>query len=340
MKSLNIIKNFIRNNNNSNSIRFFSSNINIVVNSRGIKYIYNEINKKLKNSNNRQISEGSELESRVLISHVLDIDSSAITLFSKKNQHRFLTNEEYSRLQELVNRRLLNEPISYLIGYRYFWKHKFHCDRSTLIPRPDSETIVEKILEEKNKNNLKFDRVLDLGTGTGCLLLSILYELDGSFGVGIDKSKESLLLANKNAKELELKDRVCFLNSDWNHQESLVKELGQFKPFDLVISNPPYISIDEYKELNETVKDWEPTTALIADENGLKDYRNIGLLLKNNKELLSNNAQVVFEIGKGQENDIIEIMESCGFKFTDSKKDLSSIIRCLVFTRNKENENK
>ncbi|KAN0031659.1 hypothetical protein ACTFIV_005524 [Dictyostelium citrinum] len=328
------------------SKRFYCNKSKII--NKNVFEILKDTTDKLKKSNNELISNCSELESKLLVSRVLKIDddnNNQYQLFNKKVQSRIITNEEYDQLQSFINRRLKNEPISYIIGYRYFWKNKFFCNHSTLIPRPDSETIIEKIIEESKEKGLNFKKILDLGTGTGCLLLSTLNEFKDSIGVGIDKSKEALIIANKNAIELSLDKRVFLFSLDWNdYDKNQISKLllsknnnnnNKDEKFDLVISNPPYISNEEFKYLNPTVTDWEPKTALIADENGLKDYKSIASFLNENRDsLLSENSLIVFEIGKGQEKDIQSIMENqYSFKYIGCKKDLNSIIRCLVFMK-------
>ncbi|KAM9952883.1 hypothetical protein ACTFIW_006223 [Dictyostelium discoideum] len=316
---------------------------------KNVLEILKDTKDKLLKSKNELISNYSELESKLLVSHVLKINdhNDQYQLFNKKVQSRIISNEEYNQLQSFIERRLNNEPINYIIGYRYFWKNKFFCNHSTLIPRPDSETIIEKIIEESKEKEIKIKKILDLGTGTGCLLLSTLNEFKDSIGVGIDKSNEALIIANKNAIELSLDKRVSLLNFDWNnYDKNQISKLLSSSPspsssninnekFDLVISNPPYISNEEFKYLNPIVTEWEPKTALIADENGLKDYKSIASFLNENKDsLLSDNCLIVFEIGKGQEKDIQSIMENkYSFKYIGYKKDLNSIIRCLVFMK-------
>ncbi|KAF2069762.1 hypothetical protein CYY_008914 [Polysphondylium violaceum] len=301
---------------------FTSSSSSINNKSLKIKDVLKETRDKLNTCSNKSIVDSSDLDSRLLVSDLLGFqDSKSILLLNRKQE---IDSQQYEKLQSFINKRLQSEPISYILGYKYFWKHKFNCNSSTLIPRPDSEILIETILELKNEIDIK--RVLDLGTGTGCLLLSVLDEIKDSQGFGIDQSNDALDVAKQNSIDLQLSTRSTFINANWND----INQFPVLEPFDIIISNPPYISFDEYNTLNDTVKKFEPKSALIAKENGLQDYRIIGSLIRSRK-LLNPNGFIVFEIGKDQHLDIENIMKDFGFTLYLSKKDLSGIIRCLIF---------
>eukprot|EP01132_Coremiostelium_polycephalum_P010273 gene10273-12600_t len=219
------------------------------------------------------------------------------------------------------------------VGYKYFWKYKFKCNRFTLIPRPDSETLIEQILEIYS-NEKEPKTILDFGTGTGCLLLCTLKEFPNSIGYGIDQSKEALEISQENSIELGLTKRCSFIQANWNDSKSISNFLEKTNnpKFDLIISNPPYISPNEFQTLNDTVTKWEPKSALIANNNGLEDYENLSKLIRD-RDLLTENGKIIFEIGKGQEKDIENIMIGNDFQLVQVKSDLTSIIRSMVFKR-------
>ncbi|EFA74762.1 hypothetical protein PPL_11794 [Heterostelium album PN500] len=311
---------FINNNNNN------SNNFNA-------KQLLDSSRKFLKSSTNNDIKESAILDSRILIEHVLQLKPNA-----RIPPTLNLTDSQYQQFSELISRRFKDEPIAYIVGYRYFWKHQFRCDRSTLIPRPDSETLIDQIVMLREYENFSPTNILDLGTGTGCLLLSLLNEFPNATGVGVDQSLDALEIAKYNSISIDkqnssdnnssnniINNRVEFIQSNW------LSSLSNNKKYQLIISNPPYISHSDYINLNPTVKLFEPKTALVADNNGLKDYEIIAKSIVDKDILDRDNGLVVFEIGMNQENDIIKIMESNGFELKCQGKDLGRIIRCLVF---------
>ncbi len=221
-----------------------------------------------------------------------------------------------SDIYKIIERRKIGEPLSKILGHRGFWRGDFIVDENVLDPRADSETLIQAVLEKfPNKNHSL--RILDLGTGSGCLLISLLMEYPNATGVGVDISQKALEIAQKNA----IKNGVApkFILSD---MAKLPKDLGAF---DIVISNPPYIPTKEIETLDKNVKDYDPLMALDGGEDGLKFYRIIAEKAP---------APVVFlEIGKGQEKEVQKIFEEKKWRLWGAKRDFSGIIRVLIFKK-------
>ncbi|NCA80770.1 MAG: peptide chain release factor N(5)-glutamine methyltransferase [Sphingobacteriia bacterium] len=233
---------------------------------------------------------------------------------------RFFVSETQDsvRLQDYVQRRKQGEPVAKIIGHKGFWSLELNVTKDTLDPRPDSETLIETVLKFFPNKNQSL-RILDIGTGSGCLLLALLSEYKNANGVGIDISKSALNVAIMNAKKLN----ATFVQLDWT-QPNWIDSLGQF---DIVVSNPPYIPTAEIDLLDVEVKKYDPLLALDGGKDGLDAYRTIG---KKIKDLLKPNGKAFFEIGCGQEKDVARIMP---LSFIGQYSDLGQIIRCLVFEK-------
>lgn len=222
---------------------------------------------------------------------------------------------------DFIKRRKAGEPVSKIIGKKGFWKDDFNVTCDVLDPRPDSETLIETILkyEPDTKKTLTF---LDIGTGSGCLLLSLLGEYKNAHGVGIDKSDKALQVAQSNTHT----DRASFKNVDFM-QPYWTQELGNF---DIILSNPPYIPLSEIETLDKAVRNYDPLLALSGGIDGLDAYRQLAKTLG---ALLKPNGKIFFEIGMGQEKDVIALMAEHNFTCLSQQKDLSGIIRVLTFER-------
>ncbi|KYQ93464.1 hypothetical protein DLAC_06156 [Tieghemostelium lacteum] len=307
----------------------FKRNFSTLVNNNhfSIRSVLSESINLLKQSENVEISEGCELESKILLSHSLGVDNHN-DLYTKFKSDYQIPLDKYQQLRKSIERRLKNEPISYIVGYKHFWKYKFKCNTSTLIPRPDSETLIEAVLDVysgiENKDTLE---ILDLGTGTGCLLLTLLKEIPNAKGVGVDQSIDAINVAKDNAKSLEIQSTRCqFIQADWNQPNTFRKDMK----FDIIISNPPYISDSDYQTLSPSLKYYEPKSALVANDNGYQDYQSIGNLIKS-LSLLKPNGYIFLEIGKDQHDKITSLMNSFGYKLLNYRYDLCEIIRTLIF---------
>ena len=233
-----------------------------------------------------------------------------ISLFDKKLLQEAAATDE--QLNSFISRRLAGEPVAKIIGKKGFWKDDFFVSKDVLDPRPDSETLIEAVLEKFPDKNQTL-RILDLGTGSGCLLLSLLGEYKDATGVGIDISEKALAIAkqNKGNKAAE------FIRRDMRQDLS---DLGQF---DIMISNPPYIPTAEIQTLERDVKDYDPLLALDGGADGLDFYRALA------KQHLA--PALFIEIGKDQEQQIIPLFEQQGWQFVQSWKDLGGITRVLEF---------
>ena len=224
-----------------------------------------------------------------------------------------ISEDSYVFFKTLLEKRLKFQPISQIIGQRYFWKSKFLVTSDVLDPRPDTETLIEHTLSLG-----KFNRILDLGTGSGCILLSLLNEYKEAIGIGIDISKKALNVAKKNADLLNLKHRASFKLGNWCENIE-----GQF---DLIVSNPPYISEYEMMNLSKDVLNWEPRIALTPEGDGLEAYKYI---LNGAKKLLKPNGKLILEIGYNQRDDVSYLLKSNNYKAITVIKDINNKDRII-----------
>lgn len=226
-----------------------------------------------------------------------------------------------TQIQDFIKRRQQGEPVSKIIRCKGFWKRDFVVSTDVLDPRPDSETLIEAVLRffpDKTKNY----RILDIGTGSGCLLLTLLDEYPNADGTGIDISCQALAIAQQN----NVAGRAKFCQADFM-DESFYKGMGRF---DIIISNPPYIPSEDIKQLDKSVRCYDPLLALDGGVDGLRAYRQLSTQLD---KLMNPGAFIFFEIGQGQENAVINIMQIQGFICQETIKDLGGIIRVLVFEK-------
>lgn len=269
--------------------------------------------------------ESFDIDARILLSYILGIE-----------HHIFISNpkieipeKQYKEYMKLIKRRAKNEPIAQITKEKEFWSLPFKVNKHTLIPRPDSETLIEAVKSEFKDKEYPH-KIIDLGTGSGCLLLALLTEYKKAEGIGIDVSLKALKTARENAKKLCLEKRSQILKQNWK-EEKLRKEIKD-KQFTIIISNPPYITKEEMKTLEKDVKKYEPKRALYGGNDGLNEYRNLSKNLYY-WNILSPKGRVFLEIGKGQENDIKKIFEAFGFKFEQCFKDINGIIRVIEFKK-------
>ena len=216
-----------------------------------------------------------------------------------------------------VDRRARREPVSRITGLRAFWKHDFIVTDAVLDPRPDTETLVETALRHFHPR--PGARMLDLGTGSGCILLSLLHERPSAGGIGTDVSGDALQVAKRNARRLHLADRALFVQADWCE--------GLDGTFDLVVSNPPYIPEAERVTLEPEVSGWDPHGALFAGVDGLQAYRRIARGLDT---VLAPSGTAVLEFGAGQSRAVSTIFREAGFEALELVADIDGRDRCLV----------
>lgn len=233
-------------------------------------------------------------------------------------------------IRAFAARRKNGEPLAHILGRKEFWSLSFQVTADTLIPRPDSETLIEAALEFIDKNNSsrqsKFN-ILDLGTGSGCLLLSLLSELPQATGIGVDVSRMACRVATENSKILGLDHRAEIVEGDWENEDLMTKLDGA--TFDFILCNPPYIPETIIPTLDRDVRQFEPHQALNGGADGLDAYR---LLAPKIKYLLKPTGALIFEFGQGQARDISEIIEQQGLKVQFVKPDLANIDRCILAT--------
>jgi release factor glutamine methyltransferase len=232
-----------------------------------------------------------------------------------------LSPAQEQRLAALVARRRKREPMAYVLGEREFWSLPFEVSPAVLVPRPESEAVVEAALETIADRRARL-RLLDLGTGSGCLLLALLSELPNARGVGVDRSTAALEIAKGNASRLGLAARAEFQEGDWGQ--------GLAGPFDLIVSNPPYVARADADSLAPEVRAFEPDGALFAGPDGLSAYR---ALAPDCAGLLAEEGVACLEIGQGQGAEVAEILFRHGLRLTASRADLAGIERCLTFRR-------
>lgn len=216
--------------------------------------------------------------------------------------------------QSAVQRRSNGEPVSRILGYKEFWGRKFYLSPDTLDPRPDTETLIESVLKHKWDT----PRILDLGTGTGCILLTLLHEIRGSTGVGIDLSPEACETALKNAQNQNLESRVTIQHGNWT--ESVEGK------FDLIVSNPPYIPSGIIPTLSHEVQNHDPILALDGGNDGLAPYK---ILLSTLKKFLEPHGLVFFEVGIGQVPDIERLAMNIGATLDEVYSDLGGVQRVV-----------
>ena len=277
-----------------------------------IKSIINEGIDRLKES---KIS-NPQLDSEILLSNLIKKDKKYIILNPKEP----LNSEQAEEFKKLIERRKNREPIAYLINKKEFWKDEFYVNQDVLIPRPDTELLIEQVLKINSKNSHL--QILDIGTGSGCILLSILKERPNFYGTGIDVSKKSINVSKLNAKQLSLTSRVKFFHSSVDNFK-----IGKY---DLIVSNPPYIESSNLKYLEKDVINYEPKLAL---SGGLDGFSKIRKVINKTKTLIKKNGKFILEIGFNQKNKVKKILKEEGFYVNKAIKDYGNNDRCIISTK-------
>jgi release factor glutamine methyltransferase len=257
------------------------------------------------------------LDARLLVQHALGADWNQLFI----GPDRDLTGDERSELDRLLDRRAAREPVSRILGHRDFWSLNLLVGPDTLDPRPDTETIIDSALKLVPERDLAV-RVLDLGTGTGAILLALLTELPNATGLGIDRAPGAVATATENAQRLGLDGRARFRNGDWGK--------GIEDRFDLIVSNPPYIRRGDIAGLAPEVRDFDPVLALDGGPDGLDAYRELAPDLE---RLLDPGGCAVLEVGQGQAPAVMRILEAVGLRSAGSARDLAGIERCVIAQR-------
>jgi release factor glutamine methyltransferase len=268
----------------------------------------------LKRSNNLN----SRLDSEILVSHLINIPRESIYSKLKEN----LSSNKTEELQKLVSRRVKKEPIAYILNNKEFWSTNFYVDRSVLIPRPETEVLIDLILSQiSNKNN--YLNILDIGTGSGCILISLLKELVKAKGIGVDKSTKAIAIAKKNSISQQVDNRASFKNVN-------LEEIKFDKKFDLIVSNPPYLPDVSLKNLNLDIKLYEPKIAL---QGGVQGVDFLCKIINLASKILKINGLLALEIGDNQFHILATYLKKNRFKILDKYILINKQVRCLLATK-------
>lgn len=260
--------------------------------------------------------EEPSLDARLLVGAVLGLDLTGLITQAA----RYLTPEETERLEAYAQRRLAHEPVARILGSREFWGLPFRLSEATLVPRPDTETVVERALEVlRERQSSQPPRIADIGTGSGAILLALLHEIPDAFGVGTDLSLTALGTAKGNAAALGLADRAGFVACSY--------AAALHGPFDLIVSNPPYIPAGEIPKLSIEVREHDPHLALDGGNDGYDAYR---ALIPQAAERLAPGGALIVEAGQGQAGDIATLMAAAALSLDrPPKADLAGIPRAV-----------
>lgn len=264
--------------------------------------------------------ESPALDARLLVGHALALDHGGLVAQGT----RLLSTSERERLAALAARRLKGEPVARILGVREFFGLPFALSRATLVPRPETECVVEAAIEAAGERRAARLRIADLGTGSGAILLALLHELPKAQGIGTDRDVEAVATAQANAHALALAARAAFAVANFG--------TGLKGGFDLVVSNPPYIESGAIESLPREVRDFDPHLALDGGADGLSAYRAIAAQAA---ALLATNGALVVEIGRGQEREVEAVFAARGLRRTALRRDLAGIVRVLVFRAGK-----
>lgn len=256
----------------------------------------------------------ASLDARLLLQHAANIPCETIYLYPEQ----LVSDNDVIKYKNFLDRRVNNEPVAKIIGKKSFWKDDFIVNQHTLDPRPDSEVIIQAALDflPNKENTLKF---LDIGSGSGCLLLSLLRECPNAIGVASDISLDALKIASLNAKALNLKERIVLINHNWTDAVD--------HKFDLIVSNPPYIPTNDINNLAKEVKNYDPILALDGGEDGLNPYRHLAQKIS---YLLKPGACAILEFGYDQGKAVKEIFIQNNYIVKKMLFDLNNIERAII----------
>ena len=258
----------------------------------------------------------AHLDSEILMATAINKDRQYIILNSNKK----LNPNDLVNFDKLIKNRSHGEPVAYLTNKKFFWKSEFFVTKDTLIPRPDTELLIECLLKlSRNKNKLS---ILDIGIGSGCILLSILKEKNDFYGTGIDISKNALNICKFNAINLNVINRLKLYKTNVDKFN-----IGKY---DLIVSNPPYIEKNKIKYLDRDVASYEPLLALDGGLDGLSEIRKV---IKKASELIKKNGKFILEIGFDQRDKVVNLLKRKGFYINSIKKDFANNDRCIVCTK-------
>ena len=258
-----------------------------------------------------------EFDCELLLSKALNKKREEILI----NLRNKINKKQLDKFIFYLSRRKKREPVAYILGYKYFWKFKFFVNKSVLVPRPETELIVEQALDYISDNS-KSKNILDIGTGSGCIVISILKERAKCNATAIDISHKALKIAKINAKMHHLENKIKFINID-------VDKFNTNK-YDLILSNPPYINDIDLSRLDDDIKFYEPKEAL---SGGLNGYKEIKKIIEKSSKILKINGRLIFEIGDSQKEYAKKLLKNNGMYINKIIKDLSGKDRCIVSTK-------
>lgn len=253
-------------------------------------------------------------DAEIMLAHLLDTSLSRLPLYEQSLSHR-----QVDQFKSYVGRRQEGEPVAYIIGEQEFWSLTFKVNEHTLVPRPDTETLVEVGLQQLP--HAVPTRILDLGTGSGCILLSLLHERAEASGVGVDKSSNALVVAKMNSDQLGLTGRCQLREGDW------YQALHEGEQFDLIVSNPPYIQSSDMQTLMSDVREHEPHSALDGGVDGLDCYRRIAADVAS---FLCPGGTIAVEVGIGQDQDVAGLFVETGLEAVSTHVDLAGVKRVVA----------
>ncbi len=258
----------------------------------------------------------SKLDCEILLSNVLKINREKMLV----NLNKKINHQDFINFNKLINRRKKNEPVAFIVGYKEFWNEKFKVNSNVLIPRPDTEILVEEVIKFIQINSSL--NILDIGTGTGCVILSVLNERKKCYGIGLDISKKAINIAKHNAKIQQLKNRIKFINSS----------IDKFcvGKYDLITSNPPYIKSGDIRNLDKDVSFYEPETALNGGYDGYSKFREI---IYRSSSLIKRKGKLFLEIGYNQKSEVIRILNCNKIYVNKVVKDVRKNNRCIISTK-------
>ena len=260
----------------------------------------------------------AKIDAEVILADVLKI--SRVNLITKQNT--VLNQGQEDLFAKFIKRRKQQEPVAYILNKKEFWNENYYVDKRVLIPRPETEILIEMLLK-KVKDKSKVFQILDLGCGSGCLLISCLKEFNKSLGLGIDISSLALEVAKKNIQTHKINSRAKLLKLD-------LFKLDIKKKFDFILSNPPYLTSSEYRNLSKDVKDYEPKQALVGGFDGILYYKKI---ISFSKSSLKKNGFLALEIGDGQYKEIKKLLTNHSFRILDKYQLIDGEIRCILASK-------
>ncbi len=272
----------------------------------------NKASKLLKNSSIKSF----KLDSEIILSNMLNLSREELLL----NLNEEISNKDLKCFKKLIYRRKKKEPIAYIVGYKEFWKEKYKVNSNVLIPRPDTEIIVEEVLKNIPLNSSK--NILDIGTGSGCIALSILKDRKKCYVKALDISKNALKVAKHNAKIQHLENRIRFINSNIDK--------FYYGKYDIIVSNPPYIKSMRIKKLDEDIRAYEPKLSLDGGNDGFSQIREV---IKKSSVLIKKKGKLFLEIGFDQSKETKKLLLENKFYINRIVKDLGKKNRCIISTK-------